>query len=387
MSNTTATWFLHQWKNPSDISTVLSIVGESGRSISPVAFSFGWVGNVSMMFTIIGNESLMPQPDYSAIVINAKTGYVRHNGSWVLGRMLRDYWYWQDADIEATGKGGSVDDQNHRIARFEIRKGLRLAFYYDIPGDGKPASDSMTWLGYCVAILQIGIAIVPVARYGEWLTLLITLVGTVMAFITGSLPIWYEEKLNCRKESTKNVLITAGNGAYDVIAILGQGGLDMEDLAACSARHSRQSLVVKVAFSAVALGWLVMIISVAGYCENTRYLLGIGIVGMMQNTIIASAPRRPETFGIHLRYHTTISDIKVMKVLAAAEATHPRLGLSLLPVFFPGHLQPREVEFWDYARRRADAYDTARTSDPTATICPLPSLLGNEMIPKTGFLN
>lgn len=36
----------------------------------------------------------MPDADTGCCLINGKNGSVRGNGSWVLGRMMRDYHYW-----------------------------------------------------------------------------------------------------------------------------------------------------------------------------------------------------------------------------------------------------------------------------------------------------
>jgi len=51
------------------------------------------------MFTV-GDRKLMPEPDYSSIVINAKSGYLRENNSWVIGRVLRDFDYWKPKTVE-----------------------------------------------------------------------------------------------------------------------------------------------------------------------------------------------------------------------------------------------------------------------------------------------
>ncbi|KAL8880024.1 MAG: hypothetical protein Q9198_002486 [Flavoplaca austrocitrina] len=98
-----------QWVNPTDILSVLMIIGGdvvqralaqlSGGYFTPVAFSFGWVGySVSALLSAVGDNKLMPlSPDCPSILINTKTGYVRTNQSWILGRMLRDYECWMPA--------------------------------------------------------------------------------------------------------------------------------------------------------------------------------------------------------------------------------------------------------------------------------------------------
>jgi len=61
--------------------------------LTPVAFSFGWVGYAFMSLTsVLSDKQLMPSaPKDRAIVINCDTGYPRINRSWMLERVLRDH--------------------------------------------------------------------------------------------------------------------------------------------------------------------------------------------------------------------------------------------------------------------------------------------------------
>ena len=101
-----------QWSNPSDILSLLLLVGGDiiqkalaqfvrvrpfsfapTLSLTPVAFSFGWVSYAFMsLMSVVGENQLMPdQPDCDSIVINCENAYSRKNHSWVLGRILRDH--------------------------------------------------------------------------------------------------------------------------------------------------------------------------------------------------------------------------------------------------------------------------------------------------------
>ncbi|KAM3480417.1 hypothetical protein MY5147_001183 [Beauveria neobassiana] len=105
--------FSDQFKNPSDIFSVLLLLGGasdpvgralaqiSGSRVTPVAFSFGWV---SFMLEIavgaaVGEIKLMPRPDYACKVINTDSRQVTTNCSWVIGRIMRDYEFWMDNRI------------------------------------------------------------------------------------------------------------------------------------------------------------------------------------------------------------------------------------------------------------------------------------------------
>jgi hypothetical protein len=77
-------------------------------------------------------------------------------------------------------------------------------------------------------------------------------------------------------------------------------------------------------------------------------LLGIGLLGSIQNLLAAGTPRKPSALGIHLKYKEVIRADRVAKVLKEAEKNHPGLGISLLDVFFPGALRIKDedLDFW-----------------------------------------
>jgi hypothetical protein len=103
-----------QWINPGNILDILLLVGgdvvrvawaqfSGSYWLTPVPFSFGWVAySFSAFVSTIGDKKLMPRPDVLSIVINANSGYVRNNQSWVLGRLLRDLedGHWMDPEIK-----------------------------------------------------------------------------------------------------------------------------------------------------------------------------------------------------------------------------------------------------------------------------------------------
>jgi len=95
-----------QWQNPSDVLTILQIIGGDvvqkaiaqlagyrirlGSlyfTVAPVAFSFGFVSySVSSMLAAVGDGRLLPPTDTPSILVNASNGNIRTNSSWVLGR-------------------------------------------------------------------------------------------------------------------------------------------------------------------------------------------------------------------------------------------------------------------------------------------------------------
>jgi hypothetical protein len=53
----------------------------------------------SAICSAVEENKLMPDADCPCQVINGKNGYVRGNGSWVIGRMVRDYEMWVDSAV------------------------------------------------------------------------------------------------------------------------------------------------------------------------------------------------------------------------------------------------------------------------------------------------
>lgn len=91
-----------QWSNPSDIFSLLLLVGGDvilkafvqfhGRYFRPVAFSFGWVAYAfSALLAAVGHLKVMPDPDCPSLLIQChpKTGRRYENQSWLLGRLVR----------------------------------------------------------------------------------------------------------------------------------------------------------------------------------------------------------------------------------------------------------------------------------------------------------
>ena len=80
-------------------------------------------------------------------------------------------------------------------------------------------------------------------------------------------------------------------------------------------------------------------------------LLGIGILGSVQNFLAASVRRSSSALGLHLKQPPeTISHKSVAEALKIAETKHEFLGTALLDVFYPGTLRVKEgtenMSFW-----------------------------------------
>ena len=93
-------------------------------------------------------------------------------------------------------------------------------------------------------------------------------------------------------------------------------------------------------------------------------LLGVGVLGSVQNIVAASVARTPGALGIHLKHVETIRAARVAEVLRKVETRYEFVGTSLLDVFFPGSLRVKEaadMEFWQTAldkRMRPNDYGT-----------------------------
>ena len=292
----------------------------------PVAFSFGWVGYaLNAVLSAIGEARLMPPPDCECILVNAESGYTKENRSWILSRLVRDH------DLPTSARG------------------LTIAFYETDP-KRIPATPSFDWLyytGVVTIILQLGIALVPGAVNDDWNALIVTVAGTFLSLAGGALPQWRKEKWACRrlKEGARKVIcLTRGNGFKDVMVIIseGKGQLRLEDLATPRDVRDKSTML---ATSALFILQIALLLTVAGLQDNAWYILAVGSLGMLQNGVAAGARRVPSTSGIHLIHSKTIHDVKVFKALQKAEAREKYVGVSLLPIFFPGGLKKEEEEW------------------------------------------
>lgn len=330
---------------------VAQLAGSGPFSITPVAFSFGWVAySVNAVLSSVGTGRLMPDVDCPSIVINASNGYIRQNQSWALGRLLRD----------------------HQSEYDHTQSGLTVSLYRTstLKQTGRPDHDWVFYSGMAVIPLQIGIAAIPGALYNNWTIFLVTTVGIVLALVTGALPQWRAEKWAARpllspdgKRKREAISLTRGNGSKDVIVIVSDGvGLRLEDLAAGREVHSPYTIALTCT---LAILWVAHLLTVTGLKNYAWYQFGVGALGMIQNVIAAGARRSPNALGFHLERMSptgVIHNDKVFQAIVELENLEPGAGLSLVPVFFPGSLR-RDEEEW--MQRAKEALKTSQKESRT----------------------
>ncbi|KAH7304229.1 hypothetical protein B0I35DRAFT_414522 [Stachybotrys elegans] len=366
--------FRTQWTDPSDIFSVLLILGGdvvaralaqlTGSSFTPVAFSFGWVAYaVSAVVASVGENRLMPRPDTPCDVINAKSGYLRANSSWLISRLVRDFDHWQDDRVSACvasllERKDMFDRQqadkkkpgSGRDLPYPKQAGLCVSVYEAGQArPGMPGYDVAYWLGFTITALQLGIAAVPCALYGDWGIILVTAAGILLSFAMGSLSQWKKEKWACRTGCKKDAILTKGNGSQHVILVLASGkGLDLEDLATGQTNVDvNATLTTRIVVLGLAMMWTMLLITAAGIESHTWYLLAVGAVGIVQNVFVAGKKRRPEAFGAPLIFVEVVGEVKVMDTLVAVEKKYPYAGFSMRDTFFPGgKLRDAEKEVW-----------------------------------------
>ncbi|KAI0546036.1 hypothetical protein F4679DRAFT_559176, partial [Xylaria curta] len=303
-----------------------------------------------------GENKLMPAADSTCKVINGRNGFIRDNSSWILSRIMRDFETWKDdgmtnGPIQIRIDSLLENEKNSGRTAAEQRPnraGLCISIYKaEKAQPGHPGYDRVYFAGFATVIAQLGLAAIPCGLYGHWAILTVTAAGIALSFATGALPQWTREKWACRRNATKTVILTRGNGSQHAIVILGSGsGLDLEDLAAAGS-ISFPSHLTRCATLVLATLWILLLITAAGIREDTWYLLAIGSIGMLDNIYVAGASRSPRDFGIPLQFVEVIGHNKVMKALFEVESRYPRVGQSMLRMFFPGELELHEQVQWD----------------------------------------
>ncbi|KAJ5522165.1 hypothetical protein N7527_006280 [Penicillium freii] len=383
--NISSSEFSTQWRNPSDIFSVLLILGGdvisralaqlAGSRLTPVAFSFGWVAfAVTAVVAVIGEKKLMPSADFPCKVINGHTGYIRDNRSWVIGRLVRDFENWMDKQPQVQPQPNLTTDLNQKTVQKcveEIMESKWKALKEDAKAKRQPEPERPRKAGLCVSvyrtqeavknypgydapyitgilttIVQLGVAAIPYGLYGNWSIFLVTAAGTILSFSSGALSQWSKEKWACRSNTKKTLVLTSGNGSQHAIVIQSNGvGMDLEDLAA-NDPGTFASYKTRSAILALSALWIILLITAAGIQQNTWFLLAVGGIGALQNVYAAGASRLPRAFGVPLEFVEVIGDSNVMNALFKVEKRHPGIGINLLPTFFPGKLSEIEQAKW-----------------------------------------
>lgn len=368
-ARTTANDFRDQWTNPSDIFSLLLLVGGDViqkalaqftlNRFRPMAFSFGWVAYAfSHLLFAVGNLKALPDPDCPCIITRANSlPTTSANQSWLLGRLVRNHEYWRVPLIKDALKSGRISDQDasrdfivkpHAEPRL---KGLHVFIYrlvQSTPTDRSLSKDWPWFSGLITTIIQLGIAAIPAGLYGEWEILLITAGGTALAYATAHVS-GYSPFLRSRALSGSAVFtLTEGNGSRTAIVFIKDEGIgvDLEYLTRVEFTEGSQILRI-VAASVQLVFWVALLITVSGLKAHTWFMVAVGALGMMQNLVLAGAPRTPEALGIPVRLEEVVGLHKVMDTLLHLEAKVPYAGKALLPIYFPGRLREHEIERWE----------------------------------------
>ncbi|KAF3173360.1 hypothetical protein TWF225_009813 [Orbilia oligospora] len=381
-----------QFQNPGDILSVLLLLGHEvvhkaiaqlagAGPLTPVAFSYGWVAYAATaLLAAFSDGKLMPSTDtQEPLIISPTTGHHRTTRNWVISRLLRDLEYSFDA---STKNEASHPDPNSteevNLAPGQTRwEPLRVSVF-EVDKTREPGVPIRDWIWFCgvgVILVQLVVSTVPWIRDGEWGPFIVTGAGTVLALISGSLPQFRKEKWACPRDGGDAVILTRGNGSRHAVLILRSKvspskssepttdvsrGLDFEILAEGSRpqfkrnRNAnwetiRPSGITRGAVAVQAFFWVLLLICTSGLKENTWYLLGIGLLGSIQNVIAASAIREPGTYGVHLNFKEKITGRSVREILKATEEKYEFAGLSLVDIFFPGSMRVKdsaEIAFW-----------------------------------------
>lgn len=394
-----------QWSNPSDVSTILMVIGgdvvqkalAQGTGVwyfTPVCFSFGCVSYAfTALVNIIGDGRLLPEPDYPVKVFNLDSGYVRDNKNWVVGRLLRD--------IETgLSEEEPLADDAIRISVFEAAVNHNGLTHFSL--------SRMHLGGLACILLQLGLAAVPIALAREWDVMLITAAGTLLVQMAGCLPQWRAEKLPNRQARSATYALTQGNGSREVVVVFGNGNcLDLEELSASGSprggrpwekftwrdvlsraragdggggvggfppaaplprrdtqlRRARVRYGLPLGFwltraSVVAQSvlWLLLLVNVASARSYNWVLLAVGALGMFQNGYLAGVARPPHLRNLPL---TRVEVIRAKKVMDGLMDLEEQYGCAepLRDEFFPGRLREAEYEWW---RGNREPYDLER---------------------------
>ncbi|KAK8003337.1 oxidoreductase [Apiospora arundinis] len=334
------------------------------RGFTPVLFSFGWVSYAfTQISNAIGNGAFYPAPDYPGVIISMTSGDKREIRSWILARLLRDCERQVDRDRRIAQKQGESGTALH-IAVYAIDGGKLT--------DRKVKSkrDWLWWsfmLGLLIQLILAAVPMMPTAgrQQPNFYVLLITVIGTLLSFAMASQRGTRQEKFGLRtgkaETGSKDVFaLTKGNGHNIALIILpdlfpGVGNAQRSEIShlpfldsmAISSHH--QTLMSRLATGFWAILWIVLLLMIGGSLADSWFLLGVGGVGMIHTSLIASCPRSPEAHGIPLKYMGdgwTMTGSQKMDALLRLEELIPGAGFMLRREFFNGPESSRDRERW-----------------------------------------
>ncbi|KAL7767320.1 hypothetical protein ACKLNR_001621 [Fusarium oxysporum f. sp. zingiberi] len=374
----------------------------TGKIYVPVCFSFGCVAYAFVALVgIIGDGRLLAPPDYPCKVLNLKSGYLRENKNFVLGRLLRDL-----EAIETRKANIATEDQSFDRSSYA----LKITVFEAMWNKNERTEFSWSWIhvvGITITLIQLTLAFIPFIVNRTWSVLLITGAGTLLVQWTGLLPQWRAEKLPNRQRSDQVYAITSGNGSREVMVILGFGKcLDLESLAASQSprngrpwekflwlsrpqegtdrdlsvirrntmlRKAKRSdtwlfrgvpigfIITQASCTCLSVLWLLLLVNVSarGEFPDSWCLLGVGGLGMFQNAWLAAKELTPESRNIPLKRVDQVTGRKAMDCIMDFHSTY-NLGEPLRDEFFPGALRPDEEAWW---KGDVEQYNERRVSE------------------------
>ncbi|PKK51614.1 hypothetical protein CI102_3976 [Trichoderma harzianum] len=349
-AQTTANDFRDQWTNPSDIFSLLLLVGGDViqkalaqftlNRFRPMAFSFGWVAYAfSHLLFAVGNLKALPDPDCPCTITRASSmPTTSANQSWLLGRLVRNHAYWSLPLIKDALKSGRISDQDasmYQLMEPPTRlKGLQIFVYKFVQSSPINRSLSKDW-----------------PWFSGLITTLIQL-GTALAYATAHFSGYSTFRGDRTRASRKVFTLTEGNGSRTAIVFIKDSdiGVDLEYLTRVEFTEGSQILRITMA-SVQLVFWVALLITVSGLKTHTWFMVAVGALGMMQNLVLAGAPRTPEALGIPVQLEEVVGLHKVMDTRLELEAKVPYAGKALLPIYFPGRLREHEIERWEALER------------------------------------
>ena len=315
----------------------------------------------------------MPGSDTPCTVINVSSGQSRSNGSWILGRVMRDFEYWMKQDGPEVHKMVTELRQNKhkwdldqaqeqtkrtgaapKVERPKLA-GLVVSFW-KVDEDkrsrvGKPGTDILFWSGVVTSIVQLGVAAIPFGLYGDWGYFLVTAAAIILCLATGAQKQWKREKWACRifeeGDKPRHYIMTRGNGAQHALVIECNGvGMNLEDL--CTGFDNLDSPAISKATRLTMVGlavlWVCLLITSSALTDNAWFLIAVGSIGMLQNIFVAGWSRKPQSLGLPLKFDGVIGHRKVIEALYKVEERLPKAGQRLAGQFFPAGLRKDEED-------------------------------------------
>ena len=162
--------------------------------------------------------------------------------------------------------------------------------------------------------------------------------------------------IDCRvtkEDGERKYVLTRGNGHSHVFVIQVTKDAYFKNLEDMATMRPFRSTLTRMTTVALSVLWIFLLLVVGGLEEDGWFLLGIGLVGMGHNVVVANWKRLSAAHGLPLRPEgpDLVDRKSVFRALIDVEFERGEggkgVGKALIPIFLPAGLKDEQKKEWE----------------------------------------